>query len=165
MNGFTLTKHEKQSKGRNGWFSPARVNFLHGPHDTIAIEVWSKNQTGDPPIDLYLTYPDARAFATALLASLPEEEAAKPDPSEAGGNACPKCGEHSFRLQATFAGSVDITFSDDPEDPTDFDVDDSEPTDSEWDGPVECLNCNWSGVLADLVTVTAATAAVVVPSA
>lgn len=67
MPSITLSKTEKQSKGRNGWFYPARVRVLHGPHDMVGVEVWSKNESGQPPIDLYLTQADAGKLAKALL--------------------------------------------------------------------------------------------------
>lgn len=70
MPRIKLTKHEKQSKGRNGWFSPAEIAVLHGPLDTVAVEVWSKRQTGEAPIDLYLTPGDAARVGRALLAAV-----------------------------------------------------------------------------------------------
>lgn len=64
---ITLSRIEKESKGRNGWFHPAKVAVLYGPHDTIAVEVWSKNENGEPPIDLYLTMQDARLLGKSLI--------------------------------------------------------------------------------------------------
>lgn len=67
MPRFETQKHEKQSKGRNGWFHPAMIAVLHGPHDTVAVEVWSKRQDAEPPIDLYLTWADAAKLGRELL--------------------------------------------------------------------------------------------------
>ena len=75
MGSITLSKvarggdqtDAKESKGRNGWFVPARAAVLQGPHDSIALEVWSKRETGEPPIDLYLTDGDAAAVGNALV--------------------------------------------------------------------------------------------------
>lgn len=63
-------------------------------------------------------------------------------------NSCPKCGGHSFQLQVTFDGTIDIEYNDGDDE---FEVTDSEPTDSEWDGPARCLDCDWAGELADLI--------------
>ena len=59
----------KQSKGRNGWFTPASAAVLHGPHDSIALEVWSKNTSGEPPVDVYFTAQDAFAVGDGLMRS------------------------------------------------------------------------------------------------
>lgn len=67
------------------------------------------------------------------------------------GSTCPKCGGHSFTIQATFGGDVKVTFKPSAEDPTDFEVDDSNPGDSEWDGPATCRDCGWDGQLTDLL--------------
>jgi hypothetical protein len=63
------------------------------------------------------------------------------------GNSCPKCAGRSFRIKATFDGDVCVTFDADGE----FEVDDSNPGDSEWDGPATCRDCGWDGNLSDLV--------------
>lgn len=69
--------------------------------------------------------------------------------TEPDGNCCPECGGRSFRLNATFGGTVDVTFAEDPD--GDLEVDDSNPGDSEWDGPAHCFDCGWDGDLSDLV--------------
>ena len=86
---------------------------------------------------------DLKATADALA------EAMKPQEPHATGSHCPKCGEMSFKIDALFNGYVCVTL----EENGDFDsVDESEPGDSEWTGPVECLGCGWNGILADLVS-------------
>lgn len=67
MPSVTLSASEKESKGRNGWFKPARAAILYGPHNTVCLEVWSKNQNGEPPIDLYLTIEDAVSVGKMLI--------------------------------------------------------------------------------------------------
>jgi hypothetical protein len=65
-------------------------------------------------------------------------------------NVCPKCGGRDFRIQVTFSGSVCIQLGAD--DPDEFEVTDSEPTDSEWtnDSDVTCLDCDWSGMMKEI---------------
>lgn len=67
MPSLTLSKSEKESKGRNGWFTPAKAEVLYGPHDTVCLEIWSKRETGEPPIDLYLTVDDAVIVGRMLM--------------------------------------------------------------------------------------------------
>ena len=38
--------------------------------DMIEVEVWSRNQTSNPPIDLYLTSDDAKELAMRILREL-----------------------------------------------------------------------------------------------
>lgn len=72
MPSITLSKVEKQSKGRNGWFTPAKAEVLYGPHETVCLEIWSKRETGEPPIDLYLTFDDAVTIGRELISMHPD---------------------------------------------------------------------------------------------
>lgn len=67
MPSITLSKTEKQSKGRNGWFDAQEARVLYGPHNTVCVEVWSRNKSGEPPIDLYLTPDDAVTLGKQLI--------------------------------------------------------------------------------------------------
>jgi len=64
----------KMSKGRNGWFHPRRITVMKigipEYPDMIEVEVWSRNQTSNPPIDLYLTSDDAKELAMRNLREL-----------------------------------------------------------------------------------------------
>ena len=65
-------------------------------------------------------------------------------------NVCPSCGGRDFRIEVLFQGTVDIQLG--AEDPDEFEVTDSEPTDSEWtdESGVECIDCDWSGKMKDI---------------
>ena len=70
MIDLKIGKLARQSKGRNGWFNPVRVNLRTagiGNQNIVNIEVWSKSQNGEPPIDLYLSSEDAELLGIALL--------------------------------------------------------------------------------------------------
>ena len=68
---------------------------------------------------------------------------------------CPKCGGLELKIDVTFAGTVSIQCQPDSDE---FEVTDSEPTDSEWDdnSNVYCFGCGNEGSvsefsLADLI--------------
>jgi hypothetical protein len=62
---------------------------------------------------------------------------------------CKTCGYGDFKINAVFQGTVSIIWKDDEDD---FEVYDSEPTDSEWDDEsgCYCVNCGWTGKVADV---------------
>lgn len=67
---------KSQARGRNGWFTPAKVRVLdfneticHGRE--FVVEVWSKSTTADhPPIMLRLTETDAHTMIALLQKGL-----------------------------------------------------------------------------------------------
>ena len=65
---------------------------------------------------------------------------------------CPKCRQvpGRFRIQVTFNGHVDIDLV--HSESGEFEVVDSEPTDSEWkdNSTIECRDCWWSGTVAEV---------------
>lgn len=72
MTELKLETIEKQSKGRNGWFTPAQVDITDTPSG-INLAVWSKRKTGEPPIDLYLSPLDVVQLGTALTGGKADE--------------------------------------------------------------------------------------------
>ena len=62
---------------------------------------------------------------------------------------CPVCNGADFKIEVTFSGCVWIHLTDNEDN---FDVTDSDPTDSEWQdhSGVSCMDCDWAGTMADL---------------
>ncbi len=69
-------KGANSARGRNGWFTPTRVeifrrtccNIMAGipPSDTVVMEFRSKRLSSIPPVLIELTLDDARLFAQKL---------------------------------------------------------------------------------------------------